>query len=401
MKKSLSLILLLLVTTAFAGNLAAVGQDFPENVQQLLQQVRTQFIPDKRVAVFEVDYRVSGEKITMKGVTTSAAAKTILFEGLKKANYLVTDSLQLLPDSSALGGKTYGIVDLSVCNLRMEPDFSSEMMTQALLGMPVRVLQYEGWYRVQTPDNYIAWVHRAGVHPVTKAGYDAWNQAEKIVVTSHYGFTYEKPDAKAQTVSDVVGGNRLKWIGTEGAFYKVAYPDGRQAYIAQTIAQPEKKWRAALKQDAGSIVRTAYTLMGIPYLWAGTSSKGIDCSGFVRTTLFLHDIIIPRDASQQAYIGEHIDIAPGFENVQPGDLIFFGRKATSDKKERVVHVGIYIGNQKFIHSQGDVHVSSFSPADREFDEFNLNRLLYAVRFLPAINKEAALNTTDKNPYYTH
>lgn len=333
-------------------------------------------------------------------VNLTAAAKTSLLDGLKKANDQVTDSLQLLPDSSALGEKTYGIVDLSVCNLRVAPDFSSEMTTQALLGMPVRVLQNEGWYRVQTPDDYIAWVHRVGVHPVTKTEYDAWNRAEKIVVTAHYGFTYERPDVTAQTVSDVVGGNRLKWENTEGAFYKVAYPDGRQAYIEKTIAQPEKAWRAALKQDAGSIIRTAFTLMGIPYLWAGTSSKGMDCSGFVRTTLFLHDIIIPRDASQQAYVGEHIDIALGFANVQPGDLIFFGHKATPEKKERVVHVGIYIGNQQFIHSQGDVHVSSFNPEDKNFDEFNLNRLLYAVRILPSINKEAGLNTTDKNPYYT-
>lgn len=401
MKNILSLASLLLATTAFAGNLAAVGKDLPKNVQQLSQQIRTQFIPDKRVAVFDVDYRVSGKTVTVKGVTTSAEAKTSLLKGLEKANYQVIDSLQLLPDSSALGGKTYGIVDLSVCNLRIQPDFSSEMMTQALLGMPVRVLQQEGWYRVQTPDNYIAWVHRAGVHPVTKTEYDAWNRAEKIVVTSHYGFTYEKPDATAQTVSDVVSGNRLKWMGTEGAFYKVAYPDGRQAYIAQAIAEPEKKWRAALRQDARSIIRTAYTLMGVPYLWAGTSSKGMDCSGFVRTTLYLHDIIIPRDASQQAYTGQHIDIAPAFSNVQPGDLIFFGRKATPDKKERVVHVGIYIGNQKFIHSQGDIHVSSLNPADKEFDPYNLNRLLYAVRILPAINKEPALNTTDQNPYYSH
>lgn len=401
MKNILSLASLLLATTAFAGNLAAVGKDLPTNVQQLSQQIRTQFIPDKRVAVFDVDYRVSGKTVTVKGVTTSAEAKISLLKGLEKVNYQVIDSLQLLPDSSALGGKTYGIVDLSVCNLRIQPDFSSEMMTQALLGMPVRVLQQEGWYRVQTPDNYIAWVHRAGVHAVTKAEYDAWNRAEKIVVTSHYGFTYEKPDATAQTVSDVVSGNRLKWMGTEGAFYKVAYPDGRTAYIAQAIAEPEKKWRAALKQDAESIICTAYTLMGVPYLWAGTSSKGMDCSGFVRTTLYLHDIIIPRDASQQAYTGQHIDIAPGFSNVQPGDLIFFGRKATPDKKERVVHVGIYIGNQKFIHSQGDVHVSSLNPADKEFDPYNLNRLLYAVRILPAINKEPALNTTDQNPYYSH
>ena len=273
------------------------------------------------------------------------------------------------------------------------------MMTQGLMGMPVRVLQRDGWVRIQMPDDYIAWVHRVGVHPVTKEEMTAWNGAEKIVVTSHYGFVYSEPDRASQTVSDVVAGNRLKWEGSKGAFYKVAYPDGRRGYISKSIAMPEKKWRSGLKQDAASIIRTAHTLIGIPYLWAGTSSKGVDCSGFMRTVLFMHDIIIPRDASQQAYAGKHIDIAPDFSNLQPGDLIFFGRKATPERKERVVHVGMYIGGKRFIHSQGDVHISSFDPADELFDEYNLGRLLFATRVLPYINKEAGLNTTETNEYY--
>ena len=114
----------------------------------------------------------------------------------------------------------------------------------------------------------------------------------------------------------------------------------------------------------------------------------------------MHDIIIPRDASQQAYVGEHIDIAADFSNLQPGDLIFFGRKATPERKERVVHVGMYIGGKRFIHSQGDVHISSFDLADELFDEYNLGRLLFATRVLPYINKEASLNTTKTNPFYS-
>ena len=191
----------------------------------------------------------------------------------------------------------------------------------------------------------------------------------------------------------------MRWEGSKGAFYKVTYPDGRQGYISKSIAMPEKKWRSGLKQDAADIIRTAHTMMGIPYLWAGTSSKGVDCSGFMRTILFMHDIIIPRDASQQAYVGEHIDIASDFSNLQPGDLIFFGRKATPERKERVVHVGMYIGGKRFIHSQGDVHISSFDPADELFDEYNLGRLLFATRVLPYINKETGLNTTETNEYY--
>ncbi|WP_294619118.1 NlpC/P60 family protein [uncultured Bacteroides sp.] len=388
----------LLITFSVVASEAG-DRSIPVEITQLTDSLKKRFAPDKRVALFDVDYSFSGKNVMLRGVTTSAEAKAVLLKELAKKGYAVMNCLQLLPDEKGLEGKTYGIINVSVANLRVDPDFSSEMMTQGLMGMPVRVLQRDGWMRIQTPDNYIAWVHRVGVYPVTKEELVAWNGAEKIVVTAHYGFVYSEPSVASQTISDVVAGNRLKWEGTKGAFYKVTYPDGRQGYISKSIAMPEEKWRSGLKQDAGSIIRTAHTMMGIPYLWAGTSSKGVDCSGFMRTILFMHDIIIPRDASQQAYVGEHIDIAPDFSNLQPGDLIFFGRKATPERKERVVHVGMYIGSKRFIHSQGDVHISSFDPADELFDEYNLGRLLFATRVLPYINKETGLNTTETNEYY--
>lgn len=372
----------------------------PTEVAQINDSLKRIYAPDRRVDLFDVDYSIADRHVMLRGVTTSAEAKQALVGALRKKGYEVMDCLRLLPDADNLEGKVWAIVNVSVCNLRAEGDFSSEMMTQALMGMPVRVLERDGWYRVQTPDRYIAWVHRVGIHPVTRKELEAWNRAEKVVVTAHYGFVYSCPDVKSQTVSDVVAGNRFRYEGRKGAFFAVSYPDGRKGYLPRSMAQTETEWRKGLKQDAASIIATAKTLMGVPYLWAGTSSKGVDCSGFMRTTLFLHDIIIPRDASQQAYKGEHIDIASDFSNLQPGDLIFFGRKATPERKERVVHVGMYIGQGRFIHSQGDVRISSFLPNDELFDAYNLGRLLFATRVLPYINKEEGLNTTATNLFYT-
>ncbi len=293
----------------------------------------------------------------------------------------------------------WAIINVSCCNLRTTGDYDAGMESQALLGMPAKVIEGGSWVKIETPDEYPAWVLKSSLVLVNKAQMEAWNQAPQVVVTSIYGFVYEKPSTSSQHVSDVVASNRLKLLGKMGAFYKVEYPDGRQGYIPVKDAQKVTDWRKGIKQDANSIIATGLKLNGVPYMWGGMSTKGVDCSGFIRTILYMHDIVIPRNASQQAKKGEHLEIAPDFSNLIPGDLVFFGRKATDDKPAHVSHVGMYIGNKKFIHSLGWVHVSSFNPADPEYDEYDLNRLLWAQRVLPYINKEEGLTTTDKNEFY--
>ena len=69
----------------------------------------------------------------------------------------------------------------------------------------------------------------------------------------------------------------------------------------------------------------------MPYLWAGTSIKGVDCSGFSKSVYFLNGYMLLRNASQQYKTGEPVDVSQGLDNLQPADLVFFGREATEDK----------------------------------------------------------------------
>lgn len=310
------------------------------------------------------------------------------------SNKQQTDSDRANTDS--LG---WGIINVSVCNLRVEGTYSAGMASQALLGMPVEIVGKDDWLQVRTPDDYVTWVQPRSVHRVTREQLSDWNRAPQVEVTAIYGFVYSQPDVHSPIVSDVAAANRLRLLATTDRFYEVGYPDGRHGYLSKTDGLPLDTWRRQLRQDAASIIATGLSINGIPYMWGGMSTKGADCSGFVRITLLRHDIIIPRDAWQMAEKGQHLDIAPDFSNLVPGDLVFFGRKATDEEPAHVSHVGIYLGQQRFIHSLGWVHVSSFNPADEEYDEYDLNRLLWAQRILPYINKEEGLLTTEQSAYY--
>ena len=100
------------------------------------------------------------------------------------------------------------------------------MVSQALLGTPVHVLQISTngnpWPQVQTPDQYTGWVHYAGITRMSFEEYHAWNAAPKVVVTALNGMVYEKASSRSATVSDVVAGDRLKYLGRKGSFLKVA-----------------------------------------------------------------------------------------------------------------------------------------------------------------------------------
>ena len=116
-------------------------QAVPNEIVQLTDSLRKLYAPDQRLELFETDYTCEDQHVMLRGVTTSPTAKKALLEGLAEQHYDVMDCMRVLPDEKTLGEQIYGIVNLSVCNLRSTNDFSSEMVTQALLGMPVRLLR--------------------------------------------------------------------------------------------------------------------------------------------------------------------------------------------------------------------------------------------------------------------
>lgn len=364
-----------------------------------IEEVRQEYAPDKRVALFNVEAEKKEDKLVLRGESNLPQAIEDLKKRLTAKNVNYTDSIQLLP-AKELEGKTEGVVQISVANLRSEPSHSSELVTQATLGTPVKVYKKEGgWYYIQTPDGYLAWVDYGGVTPVTPQVLETWRASEKIIYLEPFGFSYSEPNDDSQTVTDLVAGNILEVKGEQNRFYKVEYPNDKTAFVEKSAAQPYREWIASLEPTGENLIKTAREMMGVPYLWGGTSPKGMDCSGYTKTIFFLNGMVLPRDASQQIAAGEEIDSVKNFENLQKGDLLYFGRKATDTTSERIIHVGMWIGDNKFIHSMGEVHISNFDTTATDFDEYNYNRYLRTKRVL-GTNDERVIQLAQSDLFMT-
>lgn len=106
--------------------------------------------------------------------------------------------------------------------------------------------------------------------------------------------------------------------------------------------QKAKETRVDEQSDINELLSSAMGFLGVAYRFGGTTPSGFDCSGFMqyifRKTLAVN---LPRTSAEQATIGIHVERA----NLQPGDMVFF---RTAGK--RISHVGMYIGNNRFIHA---------------------------------------------------
>ncbi len=350
-------------------------------IEPVIAHFKDTYAPDKRVGIFDISAVVENEKLTLKGETNLPEAQKLLEDSLTSRGIVIENAIAILPDTS-LGSNIYALVNNSVANLRSHPKHSAELATQALLGMPLKVLKQEGdFYLVQSPDQYIAWVDHGGIVRMNKEALSQSQQKPKILYTEIFGYARQSPSPEAPVVADLALGNMLQLERIADRYYEVVFPDGRNAFVSIDEAETYANWIQHIDLSPQSFINVSHRLLGFPYLWGGTSSKGMDCSGFTKTVYYLHGMILPRDASQQVHSGELVDDQQKFDQLKVGDLLFFGKAASDSTSERVTHVGMWIGNDQFIHASGRVRISSVNSDSPLYDEKNIKRYLRTKRIL--------------------
>lgn len=363
-------------------NACAPVSEQDEALTKALEPVRQKYAPDRRVAVFTVTAERRGNVVVAKGEVDHPDAEREALDLLaSKAGPEVVDSILVLPDPE-LGDKTVGIVNVSVGNMRSKPGHPQELASQVLMGMVVKILKEQGgWYYVQSHDKYLGWMEKGSVTVTDEEGLEEWLRAPKVIVTDYFGIVRESPNTRALPVTDVVPGMLMRKGGRSGSWIAVALPNGRKGFIQASIAEDYGTWRRSRQLTAENVEAAAKLFVGVPYLWGGTSAKGFDCSGYTKTVFRLNGLELNRDANQQALMGEEVPVGKDFGGLKKGDLLFFGRKASDERPERIWHVGIYLGGKEFIHCAGRVRINSFDENAPHYDPERLNTFVRARRVI--------------------
>lgn len=113
-------------------------------------------------------------------------------------------------------------------------------------------------------------------------------------------------------------------------------------------------------------IRVAKGFLGAPYRLGGSSVRGLDCSAFVKKIYEFFDVSLPRTAREQAHVGKHVSR----DELKEGDLVFFNTRRAFG------HVGIYIGNNEFLHAS--------SGRERAVRIDTLDKPYYNKRFIKAV-----------------
>ncbi|WP_033958798.1 C40 family peptidase [Psychroserpens jangbogonensis] len=220
----------------------------------------------------------------------------------------------------------YGICNLSIVPLRVEPNDPCELVSQVLYGEIFKVLeQRKSWSRIRLAhDKYEGWIDNKQYLEITEEDYKSIKSEDHLLSND----LVEYIEDENQQLYTIPLGASLNALGLLNHTF-----DGKTSSI---------------KQPKENLIKTAFMYLNAPYLWGGKTPFGIDCSGFTQMVYKLNGYNLLRDASQQASQGLALSF---IEESEPGDLAFF-----DNSEGQIIHVGIIMENNYIIHAHGKVRI---------------------------------------------
>lgn len=226
----------------------------------------------------------------------------------------------------------YGINKLSLISVRAKSSDRAEIVTQLLFGEIFTIVdETEKWIKIINHfDSYEGWICKKQCKEIDKEQFH-------LLSNSPYEISLDK----LSVLNDINTNDEI--IITKGSIlYNL-----REGLVSFLDTKYIFKGKIASK-DFKDVEKYSIKFLNSPYLWGGKGCMGIDCSGFTQLVYSFCGISIPRDASEQEKKGKVIS---SVSNAERGDLVFF-----NNDKEKINHVGIYLGNNNIIHASGKVRI---------------------------------------------
>lgn len=241
-------------------------------------------------------------------------------------------------------------------HLRREPSTKSFSQGKVARGTALKVLaQEQAWWKVRTPqgrEGYVAGWVVATRKPVARGLSKSLGRG--FILESPVPIR-ESPSTDAPVIAYAARGSEVSILRKAGDWYQVRWGQEGPGWVAswkvrtnyreQRDSRPTEKGTEASEVPVfslgRSLVRTALNYRGAPYRRGGSSSRGFDCSGLMCAVFRAHGISLPRTSKAMSKIGRPV----GKSELQFGDLLFFNTNGRG-----VSHVGMYIGNDQFVHA---------------------------------------------------
>ena len=296
----------------------------------------------------EPDMIATVHLLAISRTACTAHSRAVLHRSCVRFAILVLSLLPMIPASAqqSVPGADF-VVSKPVIDMYRNPTIESDVVSQAIYGTDVLSLKKQGdWYDIRTADGYTGWVQAADLLALDAGPYAADGKALRVTELS--ANIYRDPDVTLHAPL-----LRLPWearlevlpesASSSSRWIQVRLADGRLGWVQRGDVSADF---APLKVTETLLL--ARRFLGITYTWGGVSSFGFDCSGFTQMLMRQRGIEMPRDASLQAAWSSVIPVMR--EDLQPGDLLFFGSSAA-----KITHTGMYIGGGKFIHDTTHDH----------------------------------------------